>query len=49
MNASDISPAVTRPIAVPLNGAGTSAALIRSRSYANRINTIENPSAAPNP
>ena len=32
MKASDMSPAVTRPMAEPLNGAGTSATLIRSRS-----------------
>ena len=36
-------------IAEPLNGAGTSAASMRSRMLANKISTSENPTAPPKP
>ena len=49
MKASDISPAVIKPMAEPLSGTGTSATLMRSRIAANSINTSEKPSAAPKP
>jgi hypothetical protein len=41
--------AVTSAIAVPLNGKGISAPSRRSLNDANKINTIENPIAPPNP
>lgn len=49
IKASDIKPAVIIAIEAPLKGSGTSAAAIRSRIEANRINTIEKPTAAPKP
>src|SRR5690606_19484739 len=49
MNASDIMPAVTRPIAAPWNAGGTSATAMRSRIAANATSTSEKPSAAPTP
>jgi len=49
MNASDMRPAVIIAIEVPLKGAGTFAAAIRSRIAANNISTNEKPTAAPKP
>ena len=47
--ASDMIPAVTRVIAEPRNGAGTSSPSRRSRRLLNRTRTMPNPSAAPAP
>lgn len=49
IKASDISPAVIIAIEAPLNGAGTSAAAMRSRMEANKMRTSEKPTAAPKP
>ena len=49
MKASDMSPAVTMPMAAPWKGSGTSATFRRSRMAANRTSTREKPTAAPKP